>query len=78
MALLDEVSAWPPLPTEERHALEEEVRSMKKRYLTTSELQTLAQFSYRQLRRLNKRKLMLPDREIVESLVLLKKAPRGS
>ena len=77
MALLDEVSGWPPVPIEERQTLEEGLRSMHQRYLSTSELQAVARLSYRQLRRLNKRKLMLSDRELVRALMVLKKAPRG-
>ena len=76
--LLDEVACWPNLTTSQRCALEAEIGSMKRRYLSVPELKVLAQFSYRQLARLKKGTLMLRDKEIVEAFMLLKDAPQES
>lgn len=74
-ALLREAKAFPGVSVVDREALEEEISSMPARYLTDTERHTLARFSYRQLARLKKGRLMLSDREIVEALLRLKKAP---
>lgn len=74
-SVLEKVKGMPKLSLEERETLEDWVnhRDRKTNRLSTTDLEFLARMSARQLNRLNKRRLMLEDREILQAMEMLKK-----
>ena len=78
ISILERVEGKPKLSSEERQVLEEWVghRDRRTSRLSPSDLEWVAQLSARQLGRLNKRRLMPEDREILHAMEALKRAGR--
>lgn len=74
-SIIEKVKDMPPLSRQERETLEDWViqRDRKTNRISTSELELLARMSARQLNRLNKRKLRLEDRELLQAMEMLKR-----
>lgn len=74
--ILERVKDKPKVSSDERQALEDLVahRDRKTTRLTPSDLECIARLSARQMNRLNKRRLMSEDREIIQAMEMLKRA----
>lgn len=75
-SFIEQVKDMPPLSRQERESIEDWVihRDRKTNRVSQPEWELLARMSARQLNRLNKRKLMLADRELLKAMEMLKRA----